>query len=470
MERMTGLDAGFLYMETPTLHMHTLKVAVVDPSGVDGGYSFTRFREELAKRLHLLPPFRRRIVTVPLGLHHPMWIEDPAFDLDRHIRRAKVPAPGGLGEMDAVVARIASRPLDRGRPLWEVWMIEGLRDGQIGFVAKIHHAVADGVAAAAMLANVLTPDLDASHASEPAHEWRGEPVPGRRRLVRDALVQRLRELRGLPRLVRRTRHTAGRLKAHEEQSVVRTPKPIRDVPRTSFNGSLSPGRAFATITLPLEDFKRVKGAFGVTLNDVVLAVVSGSLRRYLAARGEHPDRSLTASIPVSADRPDAVARLMGNRVSNLFTSLCTDVEDPVERLRRIHGVMETAKARQAIIGADLMGEWAEFTPPGPFSALVRSYSRRGLASRHRPPVNLVVSNVAGPPAPLYIAGGRLTALSSVGPILEGIGLNVTAWSYVGQMTFAAISCSTLLPEVHLVTEGLTEALDELLMAADRIPA
>ncbi|MFY9587262.1 MAG: wax ester/triacylglycerol synthase domain-containing protein, partial [Actinomycetota bacterium] len=182
MERMTGMDAGFLYMETPSLHMHTLKIGVIDPGGVEGGYTFDRFRQELEKRLHLLPPFRRRVVDIPRGIHHPVWIEDPEFDITRHLRRTQVPSPGGTREMDAVIGEIASTQLRRDRPLWEIWALEGLQDGHVAFVAKIHHALADGVAAAALLANVLSADPEPADPDPPSAPWRPDPIPDGREL------------------------------------------------------------------------------------------------------------------------------------------------------------------------------------------------------------------------------------------------------------------------------------------------
>jgi WS/DGAT/MGAT family acyltransferase len=466
MERMTGLDAGFLYMETPTLHMHTLKISVVDPSAIPGGYSFQRFREELERRLHLLPPFRRRVVEVPLGLDHPVWIEDAAFDLDHHVVRVDLPAPGGAREMDEMIGRIASVQLRRDRPLWQIWVLEGMESGEVCFVAKIHHAAADGVAAGALLANVLSLDPDPHDPDPPERPWRPDPMPSRFRLILDALRDRSRRTRLLPSLVRRTRRNVRALGEHQREAAVRPPRPIRDTPRTSFNGRLTSRRVFATSSFALEDFKTVKSAFGVSLNDVVLACVAGSLRRYLDDRSERLDRPLVAGVPVSSDRPGDDPRLGGNRVTNMFTSLRTDIDDPVERLKAISSVTGAAKDRINILGADLMADWAEHTPPRPFSWVMRTYSRSGLAARHRPPINLVVSNVPGPKFPLYIAGARLSALYSVGPILEGIGLNVTVWSYIDQMNVSAIACRERLPGIHDVTDGIGEALRELLKLAE----
>jgi diacylglycerol O-acyltransferase / wax synthase len=464
---MTGVDAGFLYMETPTLHMHTLKVGVVDPSAVPGGYSFHRFQEELEKRLHLLPPFRRRIVPVPLGLNHPVWIEDGSFDLSYHVRRVGVPPPGGPREMDEMIGEIASHQLDRTRPLWQIWVLEGLEGGLVAFVAKIHHAAADGVAASALLANVMSTEPEAAEPPPPERPWRPERPPGDLRLIIDALRDLLLSFRGLPKLVRRTIRGARAVGEYRRSAEVKPPRPILDTAMASFNGALTPHRVFATASLPLEDFKRAKSAFGVSINDVVLGVVAGSMRRYLDDRGERLPKPLVAGIPVSTDQPDAVRRLGGNKVSNLFTSLCTDIDDPVERLHAIHRVTRAGKDVYNLLGADMMADWVELTPPGPFAWAMRQYSKRGLAAKHRPPINLVVSNVPGPPTPLYIAGARLVALYSVGPVLESIGLNVTVWSYIDQMNFAALACRERLPSIHAVVDGFADALGELLKAADR---
>ncbi len=465
MERLPGIDAGYLYMETSTLHMHTLKVALLDPSTMAGGYSFERFRQELAARLHLLPPFRRRIVEVPFGLNHPVWIEDPDFDLDHHVHQHRVPAPGTRVQMDDAIAEIAGHPLDRGRPLWEIRVLDGLEDGTVAFVTKIHHSLADGVAAAAMLANVMTTAPDEAHPPPPVERWTPEPVPPAWRLVVHAVVDGLARMRFLPALVGRTVRGVREVGRHRRRSEVSPPRPIVDVPTTSFNASLTPNRSFATTSLALEDFKTVKSVFGVTVNDVVLAVVAGALRAYLAERGEVPDRPLVAGIPVSSDRPDDAPRLSGNKVSNMFASLRDDIADPVERLRAISEVTRSAKTVHNLLGADLMESWVEYTPPRPFAFFMRQYSRFSLADRHRPPINLVVSNVPGPRTPFYVAGARLQEIYSVGPIIEGIGLNVTVWSYLDRMSFAALACREQVPNLHALTDRLPGALAELVDAA-----
>jgi len=462
MQRLTGLDAGFLYMEAPTLHMHTLKVAVLEPApGVDE-LPLAWVRDQISARLHLLPPFRRRLVEVPFGFHHPVWVDDPDFDIEYHVRSVQVASPGGQAEMDAAISAIAGRPLDRSRPLWELYVLQGLADGRIGVLVKIHHAAADGVAASQLLANVMVTDASALEPEPEPPAFEPEPLPTASRLLADAFYDHLVQLALFPLLVARTAVRLFSVARHRRSTEVSAPRPIIDTPRTSFNAGLTAGRVFSSASLPLADVKRVKSALGFTLNDVILGLVAGSLRTYLARRGELPDKSLVAGVPVSTDKPDAVARLGGNKVSNLFTSLATDEPDPLLRLKAIHAVTSEAKVVQNLLGAEMMQDWVQYTPPGPYSWFMRLYSRFNLADRHRPPINLVVSNVPGPRLPLFAGGARLVELYSVGPVLEGIGLNITVWSYLDRLYVGLLACPEATPDAAQITEGLHHALDELL--------
>jgi diacylglycerol O-acyltransferase len=457
---MVGVDAGFLYMETPTLHMHTLKVSIVDVTDAPGGYSFERLKEELLDRLHLLPPFRKRVLQVPFQLHHPVWVEDRDIDADRHVFLDKVPAPGGMPELEQVIGRIASTALDRSLPLWELHVCEGLADGRVAVVAKMHHALADGVAANALLANIM--DLgQTTKGAEAEAEWTPEPTPDKPALVRWALLDAIRQIAWLPGLLIRTLRSLIAVGKLRRASDVVTPRPILDTPRTSFNGHITARRSFATATLPIEDFKRVKKAHGVTLNDVVLGVVAGTLRTWMDKHGEHPSSALLAGVPVSTDVPGAPARLGGNAVSNMFTTLATDLDDPVERLLRIARTTDEVKRIQKHLG-NMLEDWWQFTPPAPFSAAMRAYSHLRGADYHPAPFNVIVSNVPGPAVPVSIAGARLTGLYSVGPILQGIGLNVTVWSYLDDMNFSLLACPDLLPDLREVADGLFGALQDLL--------
>lgn len=464
MERLSGIDAGFLYVETPTLHMHTIKIAVLDPSsGAD--YSPAGIQRAMTERMHLLPPFRRRVVEVPFGVHHPLWVEDAGFDLDHHLRYIVAPSPGGPRELDAVVSEIASVPLDRRHPLWELWIVSGLAEGRIAAIGKIHHALADGVAVAELLANVMSPDPAAAPPSPPDHLWSPDRVCSRGDLVRDARRERTRLIRELPALLRVTLRGLRAAARQRRAAPVAPPLPVLQVPRTSFNGTLSARRCFTSLSLPLDDIKLVRGAFGVTVNDVLLGLVAASLRRYLAARGETPRRSLVAEVPVSTDPSGGPRRLAGNRVANIFTSLCTDVEDPAERLRRIHEHMRIGKELNQALGPDLLRQWTEHTPPRFFAWLVRQYVRHHVGNMHPPLINVIVSSVPGPRQQLYWAEGHLHQLYSVGPLIETVGLNVTAWSYVDRLNIGLLACPDLLPDLEQVADGIRTALGELLQAA-----
>jgi diacylglycerol O-acyltransferase / wax synthase len=393
---------------------------------------------------------------VPLGLHHPVWIEDPDFDLDRHVKTMRLAPPGGPAEMDAAISEFASVPLARDRPLWEIAFFEGFADGRIPVVAKIHHALADGVAAAAMLATVVGAPVPAP---APA-AWRPDALPATSRLVGDAFRDHLVQIRRLPGLVRHTAQNLRRTVRERGRAQIAGPRPILDTPRTLFNGALTARRTFVSTTMPLADVKAVKNALGVTVNDVLLAMVAGSLRSYLQERHALPAESLVAEVPVATDAP-GVQRRTGNRLSNIFTSLRTDLDDPVARIRAIHDVTQAVKALHEALGPDLYESWSQYAPPRLFAGWMRFYSGRQLANRYRPAINVIVSSVPGPRAPLAWPSGRLDAIFSVGPIIEGTALNVTAWSYADHLHVGVLACPDLVPDVPEIAAGLHRELVRL---------
>jgi diacylglycerol O-acyltransferase len=462
MQRMPGVDAGYFYMETPALHMHTLKIAVLEPPS--GGYHFDMLREELDRRLHLLPPFCRRVLRVPGGLYHPMWFDDAEIDVADHVHRVVLPAPGSWEQVEDVIGEIASRPLDRSRPLWEAHAIEGLEGGRIVIVSKVHHALADGVASATLLANVM--DTTPTVGVTAREQWHSDPLPTRSELQRDALRDLLLDLRRLPGLLLRTIRAVAAVVRHRRTTTVHPPRPIVDAPRTSFNRAITPRRSFATASLSLDSIRTVRRAFDAPFTDVVLAIIGGALREWLLTRGELPTKSLLAGVPVANDDALGSTRLIGNKVSNIFTSLGTDLVDPVERLRHISVVTSEARRVQTLLGLDMLEQWVQFTPPALMSAFMQMYSRLNVADRHPPPFNVVVSNVPGPREELSVAGARLLDLYSVGPILEGIGLNITVWSYLDRLNFSALGCPDILDDLRGIVDRLQPALDELVKAAD----
>ena len=462
MERLTGQDAAFLYNETPTQHMHTLKIAVLDPATIPDGYSFEDVSHTIEARLHLLPPFRRRVVDLPLRITHPWWIEDPHFRLEDHVHRVVLPAPGGHAAFDDLVSEIASRPLDRDKPLWELTVVEGMEGGHIGFVAKIHHCAADGAMAAELLANVFDLDPDAGDPPPPEVPWRPDPEPSRAQLLGLAARDILTITRSLPGLILRTLRGMLAVIRHRRGGGTGSAAPFSG-PKTSFNGALTARRTFVTQVLSLDQIKRVKAAYGVTVNDVVLAMVTGALRDHLAAAGATPEKALVAGVPVSTRAGDTPLR--ANSVSTLFVSLPAHLAEPVAQMEAVHATTKGAKEQSNLLGVELLSDWSELTPPRPYSAAIRFYSSRNLADRTPPPINLVVSNVPGPRESLFIAGAELTAIYSMGPILEGIGLNVTVWSYRDELFAGVVSCPELLPDLRVLVERFGPALDRLEAAA-----
>ncbi|HLT15985.1 MAG TPA: wax ester/triacylglycerol synthase family O-acyltransferase [Acidimicrobiales bacterium] len=468
MERLSGMDASFLYFETRSMHLHVAMTAIFDPSSMPGGYEFGRVRDFIASRLHLVPPFRRRVVQIPFRLHHPVWVEDPDFDLDYHVRRVGAPAPGGYPELAELASQIAGTPLDRSRPLWELYVVEGLADGNIGLIAKVHHCAVDGVSGAELMVNLF--DLEPEGRDVAPPEARDpEPIPSEVELVAHAVASRARKTLGLLPLLGTTARTLGTLASRRrDPDAVVGALPLT-APRTPWNTAITPHRRMAFGRLPLEEVKRIKRAAGTTVNDVVLALVGGALRRYLSSRGGVPEQSLVAACPVSV-RTEEQRGANGNRISVMFTSLATQVEDPLERLRTIARSTRGAKEDHRAIGATFLQDWAEHAAPATFALAARLYSSLGLASGHRPIHNVVVSNVPGPPFPLYFNGARLVGALPMGPIMEGAGLNITLMSYLDHLDVGFVACRELVPDVWDLVGHVEASLDELSAAVDARPA
>jgi diacylglycerol O-acyltransferase len=317
-----------------------------------------------------------------------------------------------------------------------------------------------------MLASVLdadpTPDAPPTPEARP---WRPDRVPGQWELLLGALTAILRNILNLPALLKRTFQGMTRVRRHREQADVQPPLPLSG-PQLSFNRSLTPHRSFVMTSMALDELKQVKSAFGVTLNDVFLAICAGGLRSYLERTGQPVDKALVAGVPVSTRGGEPTdGAYVANSVSNMFTALHVEMEDPVARLRAISAVTKEAKLIHNALGAEMLMDWSELTPPRPFAGFMRLYSRLNLADRHRPPINLVVSNVPGPREPLYVAGARILAIYSMGPILESIGLNITVWSYLDQMNVGIVSCPELMPDLWDFVGDLHDAVAELKKAS-----
>ncbi len=492
MRQLSGIDVSFLNMETASVFGHVSSLNIYDPTGVPGGAGLEATKRIILERIDQLAPFRRRLIEVPLGLDLPYWIEDPDFDLDFHVRHHAVPPPGTPEQLAEVVSRIVARPLDRNRPLWELYVIEGVDSGRlIAQLTKIHHATIDGAAGAQMLAAILDTDPDFRPVGSPA-PWTPDRVPSDEELLRITALEYLRRPEKFVRLsVRSTRELAAatrsgglraladliaqpmpgpmgqlmrsRLRSQYGHDVDRAPAlPPTQAPRTPWNQAITPHRRFAYTTVSLEDAKKVRRAFGCTFNDVVMAVCSGTLRRYLDKHDCLPDESLIAMVPVSVRSGEQGDDAYQNRVSALLADLATNEPDPVRRLQRVQQSMTAAKTNFAAVPAETLQDFTQFAPPAVAARAMRMYSRLRIADRMNPPFNLIISNVPGPSTPLYSAGARLEHFYPVSALADGQGLNMTVQSYNGNLDFGFIACRELVPDLWLMMDLLHESMQELL--------
>ena len=466
MHRLAGQDAIFLYRETPTSMMHTLKVLIIKLA--DPNIGFEGIYDKVTENLASFPIARQRIMPVPFGFHHPVRIEDPDFDIDAHVFRAAIPSPGGMCELDNMVAQIGSTLLDRSRPLWEMWILEGLKPGHIVLVHKVHHAMADGMAYANLL-NLGWEEKETTQ--EQCHVV--APLPSATRLVWGAALDHLKhDLWNLWPIVKsfvgNLRELSVRRKASTEPRI----NPLTaKFPRTRFNRALTVKRSFSTSQISLDDIKALKSKLGVTFNDVILAVVAGALRSYFVSHNELPADPLCLSVPVGADEPGS-QRQMGNNVTSLISMLHTQIADPRERLYAIKKDTELGKEDLEVFGKHQWGELMEYVPP----VIMIWYCRRNFRLKpcnkadFTPNTNIVVSNVPGPRVKLGNSEGELVSLYSVGPLGEGLGLNITVWSYAGQLNIGALACHKAMPDLRKLTDAIPAAVAELQLAAQGVKA
>ena len=479
MRQLTSLDAQFLAMENARQTGHVAGLAIYDtstaPNGTLTGADLTQL---IGDRLHLLPPLRWRLVEVPLGADYPYWVDDADFDLDFHVRELALPAPGDERQLAEQVARLHARPLDRARPLWELYVISGLRDGHVAVYTKIHHAVIDGVSGAEITGMLLDLTPEVRELPPPEDERGAGRRPGQAELLARAALglprYPLRVLRSLPTALPNLEETQfsaipgaarlGRTLGQVQRLVSGDPnRAIRSelkTPKTSFNGQISPHRRFAFGQLDLDRVKALKTAYDVTVNDVVVAICAGAVRRWLLEHDELPEEPLVTQVPVSVRTTDQ-AGTYGNRILMLGAPFFTNIADPVERLRRTHDELRVMKERHRAMPAQLLQDVNHFIPPALFSRAARATFRLATSSAGRPQWNLVISNVPGPQFPLYCAGARLVAHYPVSVITDGMGLNITAMSYDGHIDVGVIADRDQIPDAWCFVDYLNDAISEL---------
>ena len=480
MRQLSSLDAQFLALETPRQAGHVAGLAILDPSTTESGeLTCGDIQALLTERLPQLPPLRWRLAEVPLGLDYPYWVDDVDFDLDFHVREIGLAPPGDDDQLAEQVARIVSRPLDRSRPLWELYLVHGLKSGHVGMLTKIHHALIDGMSGAEIMGLLL--DLGPDAPKLPAvPEWRGEAetAPSRAAMAARGLLgvprYPLRALRSLPSAIPNIEETpfgvlpgaalAGRL-AQRASGVFGREIPVREgrklvAPKTFFNGRVSAHRKFAFGQLSLDEVKQVKAAHGCTVNDVVVSICAGAVRRLLLEHDDLPDGPLVAQVPVSVRTGEQIGTY-GNRILLMSAPLHTEIADPVERLAKTHASMGDMKRRHKALPAQLLQDANHFIPPAVFARAARLTFRLSTSRVGAPTWNLVISNVPGPQIPLYCAGAQLLANFPVSVITDGMGLNITVMSYCGSLDFGIVADREQMPDVKKLIGWLGDELAAL---------
>jgi len=484
MRQLTSLDAQFLALETPRQSGHVAGLAILDTSTTASGtLTCVDIQALIAERLPLLPPLRWRLQEVPLGLDYPYWVDDIDFDLDFHVRELALPAPGSDAQLAEQVARITSRPLDRAKPLWELYLISGLESGHMAMLTKIHHALIDGMSGAEIMGLLLDLEPEGRQLPVPGRWGDDDPPPGELGMLARGLVglsrYPVRALRSLPAAVPNIEETpfstlpgAGAVGRVAKTLLGGNGSGTRQrlaAPKTSFNGRISAHRRFTFGQLTLDDVKAVKNAHGVTVNDVVVAICAGAVRRWLIEHDDLPAEPLVAQIPVSV-RTDKEVGTYGNRIMLMSAPLFTDEPDPLRRLERTHEALVVMKERHRALPATLLQDANHFIPPAVFSRAARLTFSLATSRPGRPTWNLVISNVPGPQFPLYCAGARLVANYPVSVITDGMGLNITVMSYCGSLDFGIVADREQMPDVAKLIGWLRESLDELMPARRPAPA
>jgi len=477
MRQLTSLDSQFLAMETARQYGHVASIAVLDPSTRDGALDLAALQALLVERLPLVPPLRWRLAEVPFGLDYSYWVDDPDFDVEFHVREIALPFPGNEAQLAEQVARIVARPLDRSRPLWELYLIQGLDEGHVAVLTKIHHSVIDGLSGTEIMAALL--DLAPEGRQVPEPTAGVERVPGSVEMLArgvlgllkapvrfarsaPAALPNLAEVRSLAVVpgVARLGQVAGltqrlALRRPRHKSLAGLP-----APRTPFSGRVSGHRKIAFGQLNLDDVKVAKNRHGTTVNDVVVSICAGAVRRWLIEHDALPDTPLVAQIPISV-RTDAQIGTYGNRIMLQTAPLLTQIADPAERLRLTHEALGDMKERHRALPAELLQDANHFIPPAVFGLAARSTFALATSGAGRPPWNLVISNVPGPQFPLYLAGARLVANYPISVITDGMGLNITVMSYCGHLDFGLIADRNQMPDVNLLMGWLRAELDLL---------
>jgi diacylglycerol O-acyltransferase len=457
-DRLTGLDSSFLHLERDATHMHVAGCMVFE--GTPPAYD--DLVAEIVSRLHLVPRYRQRLAYVPLNQGRPVWVDDPHFNVNFHVRHTALPPPGGEEQLKRLAGRVFSQALDRSRPLWELWLVEGLAQDRFALLSKTHHALVDGVSGVDIATVLFDSSPEPMPVAPPEHDWVPRPLPTDAQLLADALLERTTVpgeiVRGVRATLRGPRQIAGRVGHAMAGLGSMAWSGLQAAPPSIFNVRIGPHRRFTWVRGDLAQFKAVKNTLGGTVNDVVLAAVAGALGRYMRIHGDHTEGVvLKAMVPVSV-RADVHRGALGNRVAAMWAPLPVGMTDPVQRLLTISHAMEGIKDSGQAVGAQVLTELSGFAPPTIMAQAARLQARQRL-------FNLVVTNVPGPQFPLYMLGRQLDGMFPMVPLAENTALGIAIMSYNGQLNFGLNADYDALPDLEALADELRAAIEELVAAA-----
>ncbi|HMS73783.1 wax ester/triacylglycerol synthase family O-acyltransferase [Gordonia sp. (in: high G+C Gram-positive bacteria)] len=466
MKQLTGMDAAFLNIETGPVYGHTSSVAIYDSENAAERLTAARLRERMMSRIHLIPVFRRKLVSVPLDLDQPYWCDDPDFDINAHIYDVGIAAPGSRDQLKELASRIVAKPLDRSRPLWEIAVVNGLEDGQTAVISTVHHSLIDGGSSNDINSVLLDRDPDADQTNPPPQPYNPEPTPDPLSMLTSAMTANaLRPLKAaklqwdvFTELVQKSPNIAKLAPSMTSSAVTGTAH------NTVFNAKPTNRRIWEPFRVSLAEVRQIRKSTGATVNDVVMAICAGGLRNWLSANDCLPDKPLTASIPVSI-RDDSTKGALGNQVSMIITELPTDVDDPLERLKAVNEAMKSAKEMHDALPMAQMIEFGDFATPGMTSMVARASQRISMAGQVMPSVT--ISNVPGPQWAMYLCGAKLLENYPVSMIVDGQVLNITLLSYNGSLDFGIVSCPNVVPDLKGVADAIVADHQALLAEATK---
>jgi diacylglycerol O-acyltransferase / wax synthase len=462
-DRLTGLDSSFLHLERDCAHMHVAGCMVFQGEAP----SYEELVAQISSRLHLVPRYRQRLAFIPFNQGRPVWVDDPHFNIGFHVRHTALPGPGGEAQLKRLAGRVFSQALDRARPLWEIWLVEGLADGHFALLSKTHHALVDGVSGVDIATVLFDTSSDPMPVAPPDHEWVPRPLPTGAQLLADALLERATVpaeiVRGVRATLRGPRHVAERIGRALGGVSAMARVGLQAAPPSPLNVRIGPHRRFTWVRGDLQEFKAIKNALGGTVNDVVLAVVAGALGRYLRMHGQATDELvLRAMVPISI-RADVERGALGNRVAAMWAPLPIGVADPTQRLLRISRDMDGIKESGQAVGAQVLTQLTGFAPPTIVAQAARLQARQRM-------FNLVVTNVPGPQFPLYMLGRELDAMFPMVPLAENQALGIAIMSYNGQLNFGLNADYDAMPDLEALADELRASIQELVSAAGDVSA